>query len=274
FATDLNNDAIAFARAGLYSQSIVNDVSPERRLRYFVQSGRGYRIGKQVHGMWSFHRPYIPNDHPLSPIYMVRFSDLLLRPTPAMQKKVIHTLHYSLKPSGLLLPDSSEAVGAFANLFKLEDKKRKIYSRIPGTSYMQFGFLPGADPMEMVELRKRAIQFVQEGDVDSAAQREADLAETAKAGRGRGANRGPASAKPSEAQLRRKLQATREYLRSVIEQHEAYAEELQSANEELQSSNEELQSVSEELDAAKQELQLSNDRLKQDKEKLRLQTSL
>ena len=88
------------------------------------------------------------------------------------------------------------------------------------------------------------------------------------------ANSGPASAKLSEIELRRKLHATREYLRSVIEQHEAYAEELQSANEELQSSNEELQSVSEELETAKQELQLRNEQLKQDKEKLRLQTRL
>src|SRR5262249_59432177 len=72
----------------------------------------------------------------------------------------------------------------------------------------------------------------------------------------------------------RKLHATREYLRSVIEQHEAYAEELQSANQELLSSNEELHCVSEELETAKQELQLRNEQLKQDKEKLRLQTSL
>jgi len=41
--------------------------------------------------------------------------------------------------------------------------------------------------------------------------------------------------------------ATRQYLQSIIEEHEATNEELQSANEEILSSNEELQSINEEL---------------------------
>jgi hypothetical protein len=112
--------------------------------------------------------------------------DLLTRLTPAMQKKAIYTLHYSLKPSSFLLPGSSEAVGAFTNLFKLEDEKRKIYSRMPGPSYMPYRLLPGADSMEKVEVDWRANQILEESDVDSAAQREGNEAEAASAGRGRG----------------------------------------------------------------------------------------
>jgi PAS domain S-box-containing protein len=274
FATDLSNDAIAFARAGLYSQSAISDVSPERLRRFFVNTRRGYQIGKLVRGMCVFARHNILTDPPFSRMDLVRCRDLLIRLTSAMQKKAIHTLHYSLKPSGLLLLDSPETVGAFINLFKLEDDERNIYSRIPGPSHMKFTFLPGAGPMEKVEVGRRAIQILEEAGVYSAARQKANQAEAAKAGTGRGANRGPAPAKLSEAQLRRKLHATREYLRSVIEQHEAYVEELQSTNEELQSSNEELQCVSEELETASQELQLSNEQLKQDKEKLRLLTRL
>jgi two-component system, chemotaxis family, CheB/CheR fusion protein len=274
FATDLDNEAITRARACLYSQSIVNDVSPERLRRFFVKTGRDYQISKQVRVMCVFARHNILTDPPFLHIDMVLCRDLLFRLTPAMRKKAIHMLHYSLKPSGLLLPGSSEAVGEFTNLFKLENEKRKIYSRMPGPSSIQFGFLSGADTMEIAELRRRAIQILEETDVDSAARREADQAETAKAGRGRVANHRPTSAKLSEAKSRRKLEDTREYLRLVIKKHEAYAEELESANEELQSSNEELRCVSEELETAKQELQLRNEQLIHDKEKLRLQTSL
>jgi PAS domain S-box-containing protein len=274
FATDLSNEAIVFSRAGLYSQSIVNDVSPERLRRFFVNIRRGYQVSKLVRGMCVFARHNLLTDPPFSRMDLIRCRDLLTRLTPAMRKKAIHTLHYSLKPSGLLLLDSSETVGECADLFKVEDDERKIYSRIPGPSHLKFTFLPGAGLMEKVEVGRRAIQILEESDVYSAAQQKAKQAEAAEAGRGRGANRGPASAKLSEIQLRRKLQAMREYLQSVIEQHEAYAEELQSANEELQSSNEELQCVSGELETAKQELQLRNEQLKQDKEKLRLQTSL
>src|SRR5262249_28953805 len=274
FATDLNKYAIMRSRAGIYSQSIVKDVSPERLRRFFGKTGGGYQIGKQVRGMCVFARHNILTDPPLSRMDMVSSRDLPIPFSPDNQKKAIHTLHFALKPSGFLLLGSSETVGASANLFKLEDEKRNIYSRIPGPSAIKFTFHLGVDPMEKFEMGRKAIQILEESDADSAARREANQAEDVKAGGGPVGDRGAASAKLAEAQLRLKLHATREYLHSVIEQYEAYAEELQSANEELMSSNEELQSVSEELEAAKQELQLRNDQLNRDKEQLRLQTKL
>jgi two-component system CheB/CheR fusion protein len=72
------------------------------------------------------------------------------------------------------------------------------------------------------------------------------------------------AAEPESTQvkrLKRELEATREYLQSIIEEQEAMNEELRSANEEIQSSNEELQSTNEELETAKEELQSSNEEL-------------
>src|SRR5262249_60641093 len=100
------------------------------------------------------------------------------------RKQAIHTMHCSLKPSGFLLLDSSETDSALANLFKLEDDERKIYSRIPGPSRMKFTLLPGAGPMGKFEVGRRAIQILEEADVYSAAQGKANQAEAAKAGTG------------------------------------------------------------------------------------------
>ena len=61
--------------------------------------------------------------------------------------------------------------------------------------------------------------------------------------------------------LQRELEASREYMQSVVQELEAANEELQSANEEILSSNEELQSTNEELDTAKEELQSTNEEL-------------
>ncbi|HZP21849.1 MAG TPA: chemotaxis protein CheB [Terriglobales bacterium] len=63
------------------------------------------------------------------------------------------------------------------------------------------------------------------------------------------------------AQLGRELNATKEYLQSIIEAQEATNEELQSANEEIQSGNEELQSTNEELQTSKEELESANEEL-------------
>ena len=71
------------------------------------------------------------------------------------------------------------------------------------------------------------------------------------------------------AKLEQELAATKEYLQSIIETHEATNEELQSANEEILSSNEELQSTNEELETAKEELQSANEELSTVNDELR-----
>jgi two-component system CheB/CheR fusion protein len=75
-----------------------------------------------------------------------------------------------------------------------------------------------------------------------------------------------AKSKPTELEventrLKDELEATREYLQSIIEEQRTTNEELRSANEEIQSSNEELQSINEELETAKEELQSTNEEL-------------
>ena len=61
--------------------------------------------------------------------------------------------------------------------------------------------------------------------------------------------------------LEQELAATKEYIRSVVEDMETSNEELQAANEELLSTNEEFQTVNEELETAKEELQSANEEL-------------
>jgi two-component system CheB/CheR fusion protein len=62
--------------------------------------------------------------------------------------------------------------------------------------------------------------------------------------------------------LTQELEAARDYVRSVLDGHEAALEELKAAEEELLSSNEEFQSTNEELETAQEELQSSNDELR------------
>jgi two-component system, chemotaxis family, CheB/CheR fusion protein len=70
-------------------------------------------------------------------------------------------------------------------------------------------------------------------------------------------------------ELAQELEATKQYLQSIIERYEAANEELKSANEEILSSNEELQSTNEELETAKEELQSTNEELSTVNDELR-----
>ena len=63
------------------------------------------------------------------------------------------------------------------------------------------------------------------------------------------------------AELERELAEMRDYLQSILEQHDAANEELQASNEEVQSANEELQSINEELETSKEEMESANEEL-------------
>jgi two-component system, chemotaxis family, CheB/CheR fusion protein len=54
-----------------------------------------------------------------------------------MQKRVIRTFHYALKPAGYLLLGTSESIGSSTDLFKPVDRKHKLYQKktVPTSAY-------------------------------------------------------------------------------------------------------------------------------------------
>ncbi len=79
---------------------------------------------------------------------------------------------------------------------------------------------------------------------------------------GQPSRKSPAKGHPQKvSSVERELAATREYLASVVAEHETAQEQMKAAHEELLSSSEELQSTNEELETAKEELQSSNEEL-------------
>src|SRR5215831_17797777 len=174
FATDLNNEAIEKARAGIYPQSMTNDVAPERLRRFFVKHDGGYQISKPIRDMCVFARQNVLTDPPFSRIDLVSCRNLLIYLEPILQKKIIPALHYALKPSGILLLGASETIGSFTDLFKLEDKKHKLYSKKPGLSRMQYIYTPGAYAMEKTDAARKPIRAGEGVAVETDAQREAD----------------------------------------------------------------------------------------------------
>ncbi len=71
------------------------------------------------------------------------------------------------------------------------------------------------------------------------------------------------------AQQDREIMATRDYLQSRMEEHEAVKEQLKSSHEEVLLAGEEFQSTNEELETAKEELQSANEELTTANDELR-----
>ncbi len=143
FATDLNEECIDKARAGVYSQNITHDVSPERLQHFFAEVDGSYRISKPIRDMCVFARHNLLTDPPFSQIDLISCRNLLIYLEPALQQKLVPRLHYALKPAGFLLLGSSETIGSYRALFEAEDAKHKIYARKQGTHRVTLGQAPG-----------------------------------------------------------------------------------------------------------------------------------
>ena len=128
FATDIDAQAIASARRGVYPGSIEESVSKERLSRFFTMEGNGnYRIHKIIRDMLIFSEQNIIKDPSFSKLDLISCRNLLIYLNLELQKQVIPLFHYSLNPGGFLLLGSSESIGEFSDLFDVLDPKSKIY---------------------------------------------------------------------------------------------------------------------------------------------------
>src|SRR5688572_14806198 len=131
FATDLSARVVDKSRAGIYHRDIAQDVSPERLRKYFVEVEGGYRISKAIRDACVFSRHNVLADPPFSHIDLISCRNLLIYLEPALQERILATLHYALRQAGWLLLGSSETIGTHRRLFEVRDAKQRVYSRRP-----------------------------------------------------------------------------------------------------------------------------------------------
>jgi chemotaxis methyl-accepting protein methylase/PAS domain-containing protein len=129
YATDIDRDAIAKARQGLYPPNIVADVSPARLSRFFVKEESGYRVNKEIRAMVVFAPQNLIMDPPFNKLDIFCCRNLLIYLTPELQKRLIPLFHYILNPDGLLFLGSSESIGGFTSLFTTVAAKERVFRR-------------------------------------------------------------------------------------------------------------------------------------------------
>ena len=131
FATDIDSQAIAVARTGVFSTGIAADVSPERLARFFApeSNGKTYRVHKSIRDMLVFSEHDMIKDPPFSRLDLISCRNLLIYMGAELQKRLIPLFHYALNPGGVLFLGTSETIGEFGDLFAPLDRKAKLYQR-------------------------------------------------------------------------------------------------------------------------------------------------
>lgn len=139
FATDIDERAIARARAGSYHEGIEADLS-EQRLRSFFTAGAGrYQVIKPLREMVIFAHHNIIRDPPFSRLDLLVCRNFLIYLNPEMQMRLIPLFHQVLKPGGVLFLGGAETIERHSDLFIPVDKKWKIFERSDAERRMDIG---------------------------------------------------------------------------------------------------------------------------------------
>src|SRR5262249_39765485 len=105
---------------------------PERLRRFFVEVDGSYRISKSIRDMCVFAKHNVLADPPFSRMDLISCRNLMIYLEPILQKRLIPTMHYALKPEGFLWMGNSQPMVSSRDLFEGKDPKHKIYAKKAG----------------------------------------------------------------------------------------------------------------------------------------------
>lgn len=129
FATDIDLEALDFARNAIYPQAALQAVS-EKYLRWFTPQGTDWQINKDLRELCVFSSHDITSQPPFIKLDLISCRNLLIYFKPEQQADLISMFHYGLNSNGLLLLGKSESVGQKATLFTPVASEQKLFRRV------------------------------------------------------------------------------------------------------------------------------------------------
>ncbi|MHB1393943.1 MAG: MASE3 domain-containing sensor histidine kinase [Clostridia bacterium] len=129
FATDIDTKAIEYASAGVYPDSISEDVLLERLNRYFIKKRDVYHVSKYIREMVIFSSHNVVNNPPFHKIDLLTCRNLLIYFQPDLQTRIISTFQFALQTNGFMFLGPSESTRELGNYFSTFDTKWKIFKR-------------------------------------------------------------------------------------------------------------------------------------------------
>ena len=118
FATDIDRNALSFARRGVYPESIAADLVADRLERFFVREGSTYRVRSELSDIVLFAEHNLLTDPPFLNLDLISCRNLLIYLERDLQESVFALFHYALRPTGYVFLGASESPPGDSALFK------------------------------------------------------------------------------------------------------------------------------------------------------------
>ena len=155
FATDLDDDAVTFARRGLYPSGALANTPPEIVERYFSRVDDSYEVRKFVRALVIFGQHDLGQRAPFPRIDLALCRNVLIYFTTELQKRALQLFAFALRDGGSLVLGKSETTSPLGEYFALEDARLKIYRRQGEPVLMPPGRIRDATPTLPVRLGPR-----------------------------------------------------------------------------------------------------------------------
>lgn len=129
FATDLDGEAVAFARRGLYAPGTLAALPAALVARYFTPSGLGYEVKKPVRSLVVFGEHDLGQRAPFPRIDLVLCRNVLIYFTKELQQRALQLFAFALREGGYLVLGTAETVSPAPTFFAPAVPALKIYRR-------------------------------------------------------------------------------------------------------------------------------------------------
>ena len=134
YATDVDDEALNEARAGVYSSRQVSDVPPDLAAKYFEQTGSQFTVTGDLRRSVVFGRHDLIQDAPISRVDLLVCRNTLMYFQSDAQSRILARFFYSINPGGYLLLGRAEMLFSHFATFTPADLKRRVFRPVPAPS--------------------------------------------------------------------------------------------------------------------------------------------
>ena len=129
FATDVDGEAITFARRGIYPAAALTSLTPALIERYFIPIDGAFEVSKRIRGLIVFGEHDLAQRPPFPRIDLVLCRNVLIYFTPELQTRALRLFAFALRDRGYLVLGKAETPRPLNDYFECVDSSLKIYQR-------------------------------------------------------------------------------------------------------------------------------------------------
>ena len=134
YGTDLDNDALAKARLGSYTEKDLADVPAALVEKYFDRRDQAFVFRKDLRRCVIFGRNDLVQDAPISRVDLLACRNTLMYFDGPTQAKILARFHFALNEGGYLFLGRAETMLTHGEMFVPVDLRRRIFTKARSVS--------------------------------------------------------------------------------------------------------------------------------------------